>query len=140
MISATEIEINLYAAKFEKIKEEIASAKQRLLDVEEKIIDLIGLKKEGATTEKTDYYKVTTTGKVTRKTDQDPQAMAALQAQIGTDVFLDVFHIEYKLQSSIFKDLKKYDPDSYAAIAELVTETPAKPAVSVSPIEQKEGE
>lgn len=133
-------QINLYAAKFEDIKAEIANAKQRLLDVEEKIIELIGLKTEGATTEKTDYYKVTTTGRVTRKTNQDPQAMAALQAQIGTETFLDIFNIEYKLHVGAFKQLKTYDSESYIAISELVTETPAKPAVSVSPIEQKEGE
>ena len=131
-------DLNILLRSHEETKRIINAYKNQLDEINQKIIQHVGVKTEGATTEKTQWYKVTTTGRVNRKTDQDPQRMAALQATIGTEAFLNTFTIEYKLQVGAFKQLQKFDNESYIAIADLVTETPGKPAVLVERVVEDE--
>ena len=56
-----------------------ASAREKRVQIEQQLIEAIGAKEEGATTQTGNYFKVTTTGKLTRKLDV--QAFNRIAAQ-----------------------------------------------------------
>jgi hypothetical protein len=106
------------------------AAKKRRLDLEDRILALQPAPEEGSATRTLDNgFKLTLTGKLSYKCD-DVQALIAAVSQwpasmqpIKTDVRLDETGAKY---------LRKEDPAAWAAIAKLITVTPAKTAVKVS--------
>jgi hypothetical protein len=115
----------------------ISRRKLRLTEIENNIIKHVGVKTEGATTLKTQRYKVTTTGKINREVEQNTDRLLALAAEIGINLYVNVIDREFTLNEEIFKELKHFEPDKYAAIAELVTEKPAKPSLKIERLNQE---
>jgi hypothetical protein len=111
-------------------------AKQDRLAAEEKIITLFGAKPEGSKTEKTDFFKVETTGNVTRSVDQS--AIGLMKKSLPKKLFESVFKVKYDLSVSGVKKLQQENPELYVVVSACVTSKPAKASVKVSRIEQSE--
>lgn len=106
------------------------AARVARLDAENHVIELMGHKLEGSTTESTDHFKVTTTGKLTRSLDAE-----AYQA-IRSDIPDAITPIDYKpaLNLKRLRSLQEANPDIYKLVATCITEKPAKTAVKIEPI------
>jgi len=120
--------IDHLAFELAKAKKLEAEARDNRVEAEQRLIDAIGAKEEGATSQSGNYFKVTTTGKLTRKLDV--KAFAEIKskfrcrpAPVKTTVSLDV---------RAFKKLAVEEPDLYQLMCETCIETkPAKTSVAV---------
>ena len=92
-----------------------------------KIIELMGVKEEGATTEKTGFFKVSTVGKLTRSLD--PEAFLAIRDQIPDTI--SPVEFAPKLNLKKLHALEQANPDVYRLMASCITTKAAKAAVKV---------
>ena len=118
--------VDLLGFELAKAKELEASAREKRVQIEQKFIEAIGAKEEGATTQSGNFFKVTTTGKLTRKLDV--QAFNRIAAQLGehapvkTTVSLDVRKL---------KKLAVDEPALFSMMLDVIETKPAKTAVTV---------
>ena len=118
--------VDLLGFELAKAKELEASAREKRVQIEQKLIEAIGAKEEGATTQSGNFFKVTTTGKLTRKLDV--QAFNRIAAQLGehapvkTTVSLDVRKL---------KKLAVDEPALFSMMLDVIETKPAKTAVTV---------
>ena len=118
--------VDLLGFELAKAKELDASAREKRVQIEQKLIEAIGAKEEGATTQSGNFFKVTTTGKLTRKLDV--QAFNRIAAQLGehapvkTTVSLDVRKL---------KKLAVDEPVMFNMMLDVIETKPAKTAVTV---------
>tara|TARA_R100000808_G_C2011147_1_gene63648 strand:- start:40 stop:447 length:408 start_codon:yes stop_codon:yes gene_type:complete len=118
--------VDLLGFELAKAKELEASAREKRVQIEQKLIEAIGAKEEGATTQSGNFFKVTTTGKLTRKLDV--QAFNRIAAQLGehapvkTTVSLDVRKL---------KKLAVDEPAMFNMMLDVIETKPAKTAVTV---------
>jgi len=110
-------------------KAEAAANKQRLA-IEEAIVTLTGKKDEGSKTHDTDGFKVTVTGKVTRKLDWEKWE------QVKGQIHPNLWPIKMKpeLDEKGVKWLQQNEVEIYALLP--ITVTPAKTAIEVKAIEE----
>jgi len=111
------------------LKQEKIIIQDRISSIEGEIIILIGEKEEGATTVNTDTYKVTTTGKLTRKLDVSK--LVEIKNQLPDGVMDKVISIEPKLNLA---ELRKLDEVTMSVFSRALTVSPAKTAVTVKEI------
>lgn len=111
-------------------KAEVAKLDAARTDIEAKICALTDAKPEGSKTDKTTRWKVTTTGKMTRKIDVE-----------GFDAIAHTIPAEFHpikttraLDEKGLTWLKENRPAIYDAVVPLVTTTPAKTAVKCEPL------
>ena len=118
--------VDVLGFELAKAKELEASAREKRVQIEQQLIEAIGAKEEGATTQTGNYFKVTTTGKLTRKLDV--QAFNRIAAQLGehapvkTTVSLDVRKL---------KKLAVDEPGLFSMMLDVIETKPAKTAVTV---------
>ena len=118
--------VDLLGFELAKAKELEASAREKRVQIEQKLIEAIGAKEEGATTQSGNFFKGTTTGKLTRKLDV--QAFNRIAAQLGehapvkTTVSLDVRKL---------KKLAVDEPALFSMMLDVIETKPAKTAVTV---------
>ena len=118
--------VDVLGFELAKAKELEASAREKRVQIEQQLIEAIGAKEEGATTQSGNYFKVTTTGKLTRKLDV--QAFNRIAAQLGehapvkTTVSLDVRKL---------KKLAVDEPALFSMMLDVIETKPAKTAVTV---------
>ena len=119
--------VDLLGFELAKAKELEASAREKRVQIEQELIEAIGAKEEGATTQSGNFFKVTTTGKLTRKLDV--KAFNQIAGQLGehapvkTTVALDVRKL---------KTLAVDEPALYQLMCQTCIETkPAKTSVAV---------
>ena len=118
--------VDVLGFELAKAKELEASAREKRVQIEQQLIEAIGAKEEGATTQTGNYFKVTTTGKLTRKLDV--QAFNRIAAQLGehapvkTTVSLDVRKL---------KKLAVDEPALFSMMLDVIETKPAKTAVTV---------
>jgi len=118
--------VDVLGFELAKAKELEASAREKRVQIEQQLIDAIGAKEEGATTQAGNYFKVTTTGKLTRKLDV--KAFNQIAAQLGehapvkTTVSLDVRKL---------KKLAVDEPVMFGMMLDVIETKPAKTAVTV---------
>ena len=118
--------VDLLGFELAKAKKLEASAREKRVQIEQQLIEAIGAKEEGATTQAGNYFKVTTTGKLTRKLDV--KAFNAIAAQLGehapvkTTVSLDVRKL---------KTLAVDEPALFSMMLDVIETKPAKTAVTV---------
>ena len=118
--------VDVLGFELAKAKELEASAREKRVQIEQKLIEAIGAKEEGATTQSGNFFKVTTTGKLTRKLDV--QAFNRIAAQLGehapvkTTVSLDVRKL---------KKLAVDEPAMFNMMLDVIETKPAKTAVTV---------
>ena len=119
--------VDLLGFELAKAKKLEASAREKRVQIEQQLIDAVGAKEEGATTQSGNFFKVTTTGKLTRKLDV--KAFNQIAGQLGehapvkTTVALDVRKL---------KTLAVDEPALYQLMCQTCIETkPAKTSVAV---------
>lgn len=118
--------VDLLGFELAKAKKLEASAREKRVQIEQQLIDAIGAKEEGATTQAGNFFKVTTTGKLTRKLDI--KAFNAIASQLGehapvkTTVSLDVRKL---------KTLAVDEPALFSMMLDVIETKPAKTAVTV---------
>lgn len=119
----------LSAAWLAAKKAEAAAAKERLA-IEEQIVALTGKRDEGAQTHEAEGFKVTVTGKVSRKMDWDK--WETVKAQIAPNLH----PIKYKpeLDEKGVKYLQANEPEIYALLP--IEVKPAKTAIEVKRVEE----
>lgn len=103
------------------------SAKSRRVAIEDAIVSAVGAKPEGETTRRHGDYKITPTGKMTRKLDADKWA------EIEHSVPEPLRPVSYRpaLDAKGLKYLQDNEPDVYRIVAQAIETKPAKTAVSV---------
>ena len=107
-------------------------ARARRLEVEARLIDLIGVKEEGTTSIKTAYFKASTTGSLTRTLVKDWEGVFAQLPDWVTDT---VIRYKYEVAVSGLKELAAKAPEIYAKCLQAIVTKPAKPAVKVELLE-----
>lgn len=116
------------AEQFQRAKEDEAAAKERRLEVEGQIVAaMTDLKEEGTTTEKTDYFKVSVTTKLTRTLDYP--AYLDLESQIPEGIRCVTLKPEIDL-----KKLRAMEMVRPGFSAQFVTTKPSKPTIKVEAI------
>ena len=102
--------------------------KDRLI-AEERILSEVGCKEEGATTVKTQWFKVSATGSLTRKLI--PEHVTKLRALLDIDVLEQVISYEPKLSVSGLKAVAVSNPEAYRVLCSAIVTKPAKPSIKV---------
>jgi hypothetical protein len=114
-------------------------AKANRIELEEKLISIVGVKSEGSSTVESMNYKITTTAKMTRSVDQE--SAERLREKYGREVF-DLLPVKYGVNATKLKALldllgsgsqgtKSAFP--YAdELLEAITTRPAKVAVKIA--------
>ena len=103
------------------------SAREERVRIEEEIIALTGCREEGSQTYAAGDWKITVTGKLTRKLDAD--AWARIESSIP-EAMRPVKYAPI-LDTKGLRYLENNEPDIYRLVAEAIETKPAKPAVSI---------
>ena len=126
-------ELDILALEWESAKSNEEKAKEARLEAEAKIVKALGdsVKLEGSATNKTRFYKITTTGKLTYKLDRKawdgvkdlfPSGLAPIKTSIEVD-------------KNILKSIEKFSPKLYAEACKAIEIKPAKTAITIERIE-----
>jgi len=107
-------------------------ARARRLEVEARLIDLIGVKEEGTTSIKTAYFKASTTGSLTRTLVKDWEGVFAQLPDWVTDTAI---RYKYEINVTGLKQLAAQAPDIYAQCLQAIVTKPSKPSVKVELLE-----
>lgn len=110
-----------------KRREDQANADR--LAAEADIVRLYGAKDKGATTIKTDAFKVTTTGNQTTKFDEE--AYKAAKSALTKPQRDALIRTKYEIDAAAFNALRESDPAAYLIVCRFVSVTPAKTSVKV---------
>lgn len=123
--------LDLAAQQYREAKAAEAAARDRRIAAEETIIGILGVKEEGTTSEKTEYFAVKTVGKLNRTLD------TAAWESVRGDVPEGLAPIEYKpaLDLKRLRALETANPKVFAIVAAAIITKPAKPSVSVDLLE-----
>lgn len=117
------------SADWIKAKAEEAAANKRRVAIEDQIVALTGKKDEGSQTIEATGFKVTVTGKVSRKMDWDK--WETIKAQIAPNLHPVKFKPE--LDEKGVKYLQANEPEIYALLP--IEVKPAKTAIEVKAVE-----
>lgn len=112
-------------------KKEEAAANKRRVEIEDQIVFIIGKRDEGSKTHDLGGFKVTVTGKVTRKMDW--KAWETVKEQIAPN--LHPVKMEPKLDEKGVKWLHDNEPDIYKLLP--IEVKPAKTAVDVKVVDDE---
>lgn len=107
----------------------LEKAKEDFYRIEETLLAEVGHKEEGSFTTHIDDYKVTTTGKMTRKLDE--KIWAKIAAHLPPTLVGMLIRNKPELNLRAFRDLEKANPDAYSIVAGAVITKPAKPTLKV---------
>ena len=121
-------EIDVLARHWQEAKEAEAHAKERRLQVESQITELVGFAEEGTTNAEGNLFKVKTVGKLTRSLDD-----AAIQSDWDTlpDEIKKCVKWKSALDTTKLRALEAMRDDLMPVMAQYMTTKPAKPSVSV---------
>lgn len=120
-------------------------AREQRLACENTIIELIGVKEEGTISQKTDQYKISTTGSLKRDFIQGFEVPCEFRISPEGPlndgerlVLARIVKYKAELDPTAFKKLASSDPGAYRVAAQWVTAKPQKPSVKLEIIEQKQ--
>ena len=109
------------------------AARLHRIECEEKVIELVGLKPEGTTSIKTDYFKVATVAGLYRSLAPGGEDLIEKE---GTAIMDQVIHYRPEVSVSGLKALAATNPDAYGRVLKAIVSKPAKPAVKVELLEE----
>jgi len=113
-------------------KKAVAEAKARLQAVDDRIVEIVGLKDEGSFSLEVDFHKITTTQPLTRSVNKT--TAQEIYRQLPRDLADGIFDWKPSLNLKLFRQLAKYQPDYHALISKAVTTKLGKPQVKVAEI------
>ena len=115
-------------------KQVAALARQRLIDVENRILVTVGSKIEGSQTTCSGAFKITTTGKVNRKLDAEDVKTLYFEQVIPEAIYNRLFSWLPKLNITELRFIENNEPEIFRILEGVMTTSPAKTSVSVTPI------
>lgn len=123
--------LDILALSLENAKAIEKRARNDRLAAEQALIEEIGVKEEGTTSVKTDFYTIKTVGKITRTLNA--KKLAELNAK-HPELHKRFTRVKTELDTSAYKKLAVEDPTVYYYAAACVSAKPAKASVSVERI------
>lgn len=122
------VTLDQLAAEFQKMKDFEAQAKERRIEIEYQIIQLVGVEEEGTTNVETEAFKFKTVGKLTRSLDD-----SAIQSDWDKlpDEIKKCVKWKPSLDTKNLRSLETMRVDLLPVMAQYMTTKPAKPSVSV---------
>lgn len=121
-------EIDVLARHWQEAKEAEAHAKDRRLQVEKQITELVGFAEEGTTNAEGNLFKVKTVGKLTRSLDD--KAIQSDWDKLPNEIKQCV-NFKASLNTTKLRALETMRDDLVPLMAQYMTTKPAKPSVSV---------
>jgi len=121
------------AAAHLEAKENLAAAQAKLNAINEQIVQVVGTKDEGSFSVDGDSYKITTTQPITRSVDS--KLAKDVYAKLPRDIADGIFSWKPSLNLKLFRELEKYQPEHFKAVARSVTSKPGKPQIKVAEIQ-----
>ena len=106
-------------------------ARKWRLEAERRVINLIGLKEEGTTSIKTDYFKVATVAGLYRSLAPGGEDLIEKE---GPAIMDQVIHYRPEVSVSGLKALATANPAAYGRIIKAIITKPGKPSVKVEPL------
>ena len=128
MTEPTDIDLAAYALHEAKRAED--QAREARIAAEQHLVDLVGLKEEGTTTVKTDFYQVSTTGKLNRKLNAT--------ADMPDGLHHEITRVKHELDVVKLKKLATENPIRYQEACKWIVSTPAKPSAKVELLQQSQ--
>ena len=101
------------------------------LTCEETIVNLVGLATEGTQSEKTAFFKVSTTQTLNRSLTPEGEDLIEKE---GQDILWQVLDYKPSIRVSGLKALATANPEAYARVVKAIITKPAKPSVKVEEI------
>lgn len=98
-------------------------------DLQNQMIEIVGIKEEGSQSFHTDRYKVGTTAGFTRTLDQSE--VRRLADVLPEDTYANVFDWKPSLNLRNYRSLKELAPNLATYVDQAITTKPNKPAVKV---------
>jgi hypothetical protein len=117
------------SAEWLAAKRDEAAANKRRVAIEDQIVAIVGKKDEGSQTSEADGYKITTTGKISRKMDW--AAWETVKAKISPNLW--PVKMKPELDEKGVKYLQANEPEIYALLP--IEVKPAKTAIEVKAVE-----
>lgn len=131
-LSHQPLPLDLAAWELMTAKQAEEAARLHRIACEEKVIALVGLKDEGTTSVKTDYFKVATVAGLYRSLAPGGEDLIE---QEGTAIMDQIIHYRPEVSVSGLKALATANPAAYGRIIKAIITKSGKPAVKVEPIE-----
>jgi|TARA_R110000824_G_scaffold288324_1_gene476246 hypothetical protein len=126
-------DIDQAAFQLQEAKNRMELVRQDVLNAEQTIIALAGVKDEGTTTQSGKYFKIKTVGKVTRRIDFD--ALDLLKQKMPEAILSKVFAYKPTIDVKALRHIELNEPEYYNEISRAVIAKPAKVAVTVELVE-----
>ena len=126
-------DIDQAAFQLQEAKNRMELVRQDVLNAEQTIIALAGVKDEGTTTQSGKYFKIKTVGKVTRRIDFD--ALDLLKQKMPEAILSKVFAYKPTIDVKALRHIELNEPEYYNEISRAVIAKPAKVAVLVELVE-----
>lgn len=118
------------AAEWLEAKAAENAANKRRIEIEDAIVAITGKRQEGSeTTPLENGWKVTVTGKITRKLDEE--AWAQVKDSVPEDLRPVREVVKLELDTKGVRWLEENQPEVYRVVAQAITITPAKTAVEI---------
>ena len=125
--------INALAAVLAGEKARLHQAQENVRIAEQALAAAVGVKDEGSFTVALEHYKVTTTQPVRRTITAD--GARELQQQLPRDLADAIVDWKPTLSTKVYKDLEKYQPDTFRHVSRFVTSKPGKVSVKLELLE-----
>jgi hypothetical protein len=125
--------IDLAAWQLMTAKQDLEKARQHLIECEQAVIELVGLKPEGTQVQKTPYFKVSTVQSLTRSLTPDGEAL--IEAE-GIPIFDQIVRYRPEVSVTGLKSLATSNPAVYARVIKAIITKPGKPSVKVELLEE----
>jgi hypothetical protein len=129
-VTGESLAIDDLAHQWISLKEQEKDINQKRLEIEKRIVETQEAREEGAVCQKTRYYKITTTYKLTKKID--PEIWNAIKNTIPHRYHPTKNKVELDLNA--YKDLMSNNREYFLAVAKCVEAKPAKPHIKVEVI------
>ena len=121
--------IDLLAFELRKAKQLEESARDKRVQIEKQLIEMIGCKEEGTTNKVGNFFKVATTGKLTRKLDE--KAWRTISSQFGDNAPV---RTKVDVDTRKLKKLAVDNPELFQLALSAITTKPAKGAVKIEEV------
>jgi len=122
----------LYSAKH---AEDVA--REHRIACESRIVELIGLKDEGTTSVKTNFYKISTVQSITRSLVEN---YGEVLDSLSPDIFNAIIRHKPALDVTALKKLATANPEAYRVACKAIIARPGKPSVKLEIVQQTEQE
>lgn len=121
-------DLDLAVQLLREAKASEAQATKSRLEAEETVLKLVGFKEEGTTTVKTEFFKVSTVGKLTRSLNATK--LPEVENKLNPAIYAQLVKLKPELSLSGLRAVEKANPEAYGIFVGALVTKPAKASVS----------